>query len=195
MLALASACSVDGHLERPEWSLERMLEQPRADAFEPNPFFPGRSVLRASPPGVVPSTDELAPSEVVSGMSDDGSYVATIPIPTSRAVLDEGRERFQVICAACHGVAGDGRSAVAAYMELRKPVSFHDARHRAMPPGQVFAIVTHGVGLMPSYSVELDVRQRWAVVAYVKALELSRHAVVAELPPDVRRDVEREIGR
>ena len=75
------------------------------------------------------------------------------------------------------------------------PVSFHTDAHRASPPGRLFDVITNGAGLMPSYAVELDVEARWSVVAYVKALVLSRHADVATLPEDVRRALEREAPR
>ncbi len=89
-------------------------------------------------------------------------------------------------CAACHGLAGDGDSPVARNMALRKPPSLHEPRIRALPAGRLYAVVRDGYGLMPSYAEELSVGERWAVVAYVRALQLSQGARLAELPPELR---------
>ena len=193
LLALGG-CDVEGHFKMPAWSLERMLEQPRADAYEKSEFFEDGSVMRDLPPGTVSREVLLGEPEITEGRTASGAFVTEIPIPISMALLEEGQRRFKIICATCHGQLGDGRSPVARYMGIRKPVSFLGEYHRSFPPGRTFATITHGVGLMPSYAVELDVTQRWAVVAYIDALQLSRRARVADLPPDVRRDLLKEAG-
>jgi mono/diheme cytochrome c family protein len=116
--------------------------------------------------------------------------VTHIPVPVTTALLARGRERFDVVCATCHGVTGTGESIVAEKMAFRRPPSLHLASTRAYPPGRLYAIVKDGYGLMPAYASMLDVEERWAIVAYVRALWLSRAASVATLPSSVRSAVE-----
>ena len=99
-------------------------------------------------------------------------------------MLQTGRKRFEIICATCHGLVGDGRSLVARNMSLRPPPSLHDYASR--PDGYIYQVITRGFGLMPSYSAELPVEERWAVVAYVRALQLSQRSNLAASPPAVR---------
>jgi mono/diheme cytochrome c family protein len=108
-------------------------------------------------------------------------------MPITRALLDRGRERFEIICATCHGPRGDGRSEVARHMERRQPPSLLDARVRAFPDGRVFRVAGEGYGFMPGYARDLGVEDRWAVVAYLRALELSQAVPLDALPPGLRR--------
>jgi mono/diheme cytochrome c family protein len=193
-LLVLAGCDVQGHFRLPAWSLERMLEQPRADAYERSAFFADGRTMQNLPEGTVPRSAVLGEPEITEGRTESGAYVAEIPVPLTMALLHEGKKRYEIVCAACHGERGDGSSRVARYMEIKKPISFLGEYHRAMPPGQVFATITHGVGLMPSYAVELDVTQRWAVIAYIDALVLSQGARVAELPEDVREELTQEVG-
>lgn len=129
------------------------------------------------------------------GDTGPGRLAERIPIPVTPELLRVGRERFDIHCAACHGALGDGASPVARKMQLRPPPSLHLARIRAFSPGRLFQVVQYGYGLMPSYAGVLSLRERWAVVAYVQALQLSQYARVAELPGGVRAEVERELAR
>jgi mono/diheme cytochrome c family protein len=106
------------------------------------------------------------------------------------AALARGRARFDVTCAVCHGLLGDGESQVALSMSLRRPPSLH--AYRDVPDGHLYRVITEGFGLMPSYGAELSVEDRWAVVAYVRALQLSQYAGLEQVPPDVRRKLEQE---
>jgi hypothetical protein len=109
-------------------------------------------------------------------------------LPVTRELLERGRDRFAIFCAPCHGVTGDGDSDVAENMTLRKPPSIHDPSTRAFPPGRIFAAVTRGYGLMPSYAALLSIGDRWAVVAFIGALQLSQEIGRAELPDGLRRE-------
>ncbi len=175
LTAFASSCTpcADAFV-LPDPSLERMLEQQRADDFERSDFFSDGKVLQAPPPGTVAY---LSPKP------------GTRP-PVTQALLDEGEREFNVTCAACHGRLGDGDSVVAEHMELVKPRDLHIPRLRAEPPAYFYDVSTNGYGLMRSYAAELDARERWAVAWYVKALQLSRHAPAAELPPRLRARLE-----
>jgi mono/diheme cytochrome c family protein len=123
------------------------------------------------------------------GLAGD-TYASSIPIAVDRALLRRGRDRFEVYCAACHGATGDGKSIVAAHMSLRKPPSLVDDPVRSFPPGRVFQVITDGYGLMPSYASALAVDERWAVVAYLRALTLSAHVTLDALPAAERRRAE-----
>lgn len=111
------------------------------------------------------------------------------PIPLTMELVERGRGRFDIFCAPCHGVAGDGASAVAANMSLRRPPSLHEPAIRAYSAERLYRVVAEGYGLMPSYAGVLSREERWGLVAYVRALQLSQRAVVSELPEPVRGEV------
>nr|HEX4316792.1 cytochrome c [Kofleriaceae bacterium] len=146
-----------------DWSLHRMQEQPKCAAFAS-----GACAAIAPPAGAVELGDvSLAPP----------------PRPaTTRAELMRGEDRFERFCAPCHGLAGDGDSAVARAMARRKPPSLVDATVRAFPDTRIETAISHGYGLMPAYAGELVPRDRWAIVDYVRALQ-SRDVAIDSLTP------------
>ncbi|HEX7051828.1 MAG TPA: cytochrome c [Longimicrobiales bacterium] len=167
------------------WQLERMLVQPRYVPYRESRFFPDGRVMQPPPGGTVPRGAVVDRPAVTDGRID-GRYLDRIPIPVTLPLLATGRAAFNRTCAACHGILGDGASAVARNMELRPPPSLHTPRIRAYPPGRIYATIREGYGLMPSYAAVLSTEERWAVVAYVRALQLSQYAPLAALPPDIR---------
>jgi mono/diheme cytochrome c family protein len=104
--------------------------------------------------------------------------------------VEVGRAKFDVICAACHGVLGTGESVVAQNMALRRPTSLHEPYVRALPPGRIYQVIRTGYGVMPPYGPWLTVEERWGVVAYVHALQLSQGVEVTTLPPELRSALE-----
>jgi mono/diheme cytochrome c family protein len=116
--------------------------------------------------------------------------VALAPVRLDADLLALGRRKFDVHCATCHGVLGDGQSQVALNMSLRKPPSLHE--YRSVPDGYIFQVITRGFGLMPSYAGDLSPHERWAVVAYVRALQLSQAASLQQVPPQIRQRLDRE---
>lgn len=174
-LALA-ACDNRDALHDPDPTLARMLDQRRADPYQAWSAFPDGKVMQQPPPGTVARDDD----------ADEP------PPPPDRALLTLGRARFDVVCATCHGVLGDGNSVVATKMEHRPPTSLHEPRIRALPPARIFAIASEGYGFMPAYAPMLSARERWAIVAYVKALQLSQAARVDELPESTREALTKE---
>jgi hypothetical protein len=175
----AVGCNVD---------FERMLDQPKAEPYEASPFFDDGQSMRQPPSGTVPTTRVTGPRELISGRTAAGDYVDTLPVTLDAALLDRGEDRFRIFCRTCHGSLGDGRSAVAENMKLRRPPSLHEPRLRSFPPGRLFRVVTEGYGLMPSYAESLSLTDRWAVVAFVRALQLSQDVPLAELPPALREE-------
>lgn len=172
----ASACDNRQVFHEPEPSWERMLVQKRADPYAPSVVFDDGKVMQKPPAGTVRVDDD----------SDEP------PPPISRALLLVGKDRFEKTCAVCHGVAGDGDSVVATKMELRPPPNLHEDRYVALSRARLFEIVSEGYGLMPSYSDMLARDERWAVAAYVQALQLSRRVHAADLPAPLREQLERE---
>ncbi len=191
-LIAALGCQGPNEREPSEtWNLERMIQQRSFKAYEPTDLFPDGTVMQPPPEGTVPRERRLGPPELVEGTSAGGAPVARIPIRLSMAVLVKGRHHFDILCAACHGPAGDGVSPVAEVMSLRKPPSLHTERIRSLPDGTLYRVVRDGYGMMPAYGGDLTIDERWAVVAYVRALELSRRAPAGELPGDARRELDR----
>ncbi len=172
----ALSCDDREAFHTPDPTLARMLAQRRADPYEATSAFPDGKVLQRPPAGTVPVEDDTdAP-----------------PPPIDRALLELGHARFDAACAVCHGLAGTGESVVATKMALRKPPSLVDRDMRARSRERLFQVVTEGYGLMNGYADLLSRDERWAVVAYVQALQLSHHAPVGRLPPDIRERLEKE---
>jgi mono/diheme cytochrome c family protein len=166
-----------------------MQRQQKVKAFQSSSFWADGLGMRAPPEGTVPY-GKLLPEEVVSGLGPDGLPVAILPIAVDAKLLARGRARFEVTCAVCHGLLGDGESQVSINMSLRHPPSLH--AYRDVPDGHVYRVISEGYGLMPSYAAELSVEDRWAIVAYVRALQLSQYATLDQVPPEVRKRLEEE---
>jgi mono/diheme cytochrome c family protein len=166
--------------------LDPMQRQPKYRAYQAA-GADGEAVqpaMRHPPAGTVPA-GPLPDAGLATGLGPDGRPLERSPLPATAATLARGRLRFEVFCAACHGVLGDGESQVALNMALRRPPSLH--AYRDVPDGHIFRVLTNGFGLMPSYAAELPLLEdRWAVVHYVRALQLSQHAALEQVPPDAR---------
>jgi mono/diheme cytochrome c family protein len=150
--------------------LQRMVSQPKALPYSSSELFEDGRSMRSPVAGTVPR-----------------EMLATLGVrrvPVDAAVLARGRGRFDVFCATCHGLVGDGVSLVARNMALRPAPSLHARADQ--PPGYYFEVITLGRGLMPSYAAQLSVEDRWAVVAYVRALQLSQRARLQDAPPEVQ---------
>jgi mono/diheme cytochrome c family protein len=166
-----------------------MQRQQKVKAYQPSGYWADGLGMRAPPEGTVPY-GKLLPVEVSTGLGADGLAVPRSPIAVDAKLLARGRARFDVSCAVCHGVLGDGESQVAINMSLRRPPSLH--AYRDVADGHIYRVISEGFGLMPSYAAELSVEDRWAIVAYVRALQLSQYATLDQVPPDARRKLEEE---
>ena len=167
--------------------LDPMQRQQKYKAYQASEYYDDGLAMRQPPPGTVPYGG-LVEQVVATGRGADGKPVALSPVPVDARLLALGRQRFDITCAVCHGVLGDGESQVALNMALRRPPSLH--LYRDVPDGHIYQVVTEGFGLMPSYAHTLSVRDRWAIVAYVRALQLSQNATLDQLPPEGRRQLE-----
>ena len=185
--ALCAAC--DNGEPLPDWS--RMITQPKLLPYGETAVFSDGRAMRPLPLGAVPR-EWIADPALRTGQTAAGD-VDTVPVPVTRALLDRGRQRFAIVCATCHGVAGDGNSAVARNMQRRRPPSLHEPRIAALTPGALYRVILDGYGLMPSYAKLLVPDDRWAVVAYVRTLQLAWRVRLAALPPAIRDDAMRRL--
>jgi mono/diheme cytochrome c family protein len=178
LLALAAAASLAGCE-----ALDPMITQQKVKPYRESDFWADRISMRPPQPGTVAREDVLAP-EVATGRGPDGKVLERLPVPVTRKLLERGRTRFDIHCAVCHGHLGDGVSLVARNMSLRPPPSL--LARAGQTDGWYFQVMSEGFGLMPSYASHLSAEDRWAVVAYLRALQLSQSARVDQLAPQDR---------
>jgi mono/diheme cytochrome c family protein len=172
-------------------SLDPMWRQPKDQAYQASATQPGGLAMRTPPPGTVPFRSLAEPS-LATGRAPDGQYLRTTPVVLDAKTLAQGRKAFDIHCAVCHGVLGDGESQLALVMSLRKPPSLHQPLYRDATDGYLFEVVTRGFGLMPGYAQELTDADRWAVVGYVRALQISQSAGLDQAPGPERARLEGE---
>jgi mono/diheme cytochrome c family protein len=122
-------------------------------------------------------------------MVDDTTFARTLPMPVNRELLRRGKERFNVYCTPCHDYLGSGRGMVVR-RGFKQPPSFHQDRLRDAPVGYLFDVMTNGFGTMSGYASQVPVEDRWAIAAYVRALQLSQNLKLDALPPEDRRAFE-----
>lgn len=171
----ASACRQDMH------------DQPRYEPNSPSRFFPDGTSVRPLVEGVVARGTLLDDSALTTG-EVDGKPVATNPLDVDRGLLERGQERYGIYCTPCHGAVGDGNGMIV-QRGYRRPPSLHEERLRNVPDGYLYDVIANGYGVMPAYRAQIPLLDRWAIVAYMRALQLSQTARVAELPPTDRREL------
>jgi mono/diheme cytochrome c family protein len=156
-----------------------MANQPRQNPLSPTDFFAdGRSERSA------------VENTVMRGsVQDDSLFVAkdsnAFPLPVTEELLERGQQRYGIFCTPCHGIQGDGMGMVA-MRGMKHPPSYHQERLRNVPNGYLYDVITNGFGAMYGYSAQIPPRDRWAIVAYLRALQLSRNAPVGQLPAELR---------
>lgn len=172
-----------------------MQDQPKFIPLRPNPMFEDNGSARTLVDGTVPRAPARAsfrPSWLQNTEKEnpflrlsDPSKVTEAPFPLTEQLLDRGQERFNINCAPCHGRVGDGRGMVV-QRGFRQPPSYHIDRLREAPLGHFYDVMTNGFGAMSSYSDQVAPSDRWAIAVYIRALQLSQHASVAEVPSTKR---------
>ena len=172
VLALpAAGCRMDMH------------DQPKLQPYEKSAFFPDGRAARPLPAGTVARGRLEADSWFYEGKTATGEMVAIFPAPVTRDDLARGRERYDVYCSPCHDRTGSGNGMIVQRGYVQ-PTSFHVDRLRSAPVGHYFNAITNGFGVMPSYAKQIPAGDRWAIVAYIKALQLSQNAKLADVPPE-----------
>jgi mono/diheme cytochrome c family protein len=163
---------------------QQMANQPYLQPLEASEFFNDGMASRPAVPGTVPhGTDQDAESlraDKLAGKSGD-----EFPFPLTMAVMARGQERYNIYCAPCHDRIGAGQGMVV-QRGFTKARSFHSPELRDAPAGHFFDVMTKGFGVMPSYAHAVAPRDRWAIAAYIRALQLSRHAPATELAAEDR---------
>ncbi len=168
LIFLTTACRIDMHI------------QPYYRPLAKSDFFADGRSARNPVDGTVARGDLREDSYLYTGKigGNPGEYM---PFPVTADVLARGHERFNVYCTPCHGRVGDGNGFIPS-RGLKRPPSYHIERLRKAPVGYFFDVMTNGFGVMPDYSMQIAPRDRWAIVAYVRALQLSQNATSADVP-------------
>lgn len=160
--------------------LRNMFDQDRYDPQAESHFFADGRTMRTPVAGSVAREAVIDPVLGQGRLADDSGYVLEIPpaaiaqYGSMGALLDRGQGRFNIYCRPCHDGTGSGHGRVVEHGLKPVPPSFHDERIRKIPDGQLFATITHGVRNMPAYGPQIPVVDRWAVVGYVRALEVAQ---------------------
>jgi len=160
-----------------------MANQPKNRPLSPSAFFPDGRSERPLVENTV-ARGSIANDELVVSKESNA-----FPIQLSADLLERGRQRYGIFCAPCHGLQGDGNG-MAATRGMKHPPSYHDDRLRTSPNGYYFDAITNGFGGMLGYSAQIPPADRWAIVAYIRALQLSRNAKAADLPAELRQKLE-----
>jgi len=169
-----------------------MYDQPRYEAQESSRFFADGKAARDPVPGTVARGWLRQDAHLYQGRTDDSTLAVSFPMPVTRAMLERGAERYAIFCTPCHDGVGAGRGMVVR-RGFKQPPSFHIDRLRAAAHGYLFDVITNGFGTMSSYASQVPPEDRWAIVAYIRALQLSQHVQLADLPPAERANVEAAI--
>jgi hypothetical protein len=159
-----------------------MALQPKNRPLSPSDFFTDGRSERPLLENTVARGSVTEDEMVVSKESN------SFPIPVNLELLERGENRYKIFCTPCHGLQGDGNGMVA-MRGMKHPPSYHEDRLRQVSNGYIYDVITNGFGAMLGYSAQIPPRDRWAIVAYVRALQLSRNARVADLPADLREKV------
>lgn len=174
----------DGTSARPQVEGTVARDQLRDDVE----FYTGKlrnfqALASAQPqPAVSQSANPQAAENTALGYQ---GFVSEVPMPITAADLDRGQERFNIYCSVCHGRLGDG-SGMIVKRGFRRPPSFHDERLRNAPVGYFFDVETNGFGAMPDYASQIPPEDRWRIISYIRALQLSQRATVADVPASER---------
>jgi Cytochrome C oxidase, cbb3-type, subunit III len=169
---------------------QQMADQGRYKPLEASTFFADHRSARPLPDGVI-ARGFLDDNELFYAGRVNGQPATVFPFPITAAVLARGRERYDIFCSPCHDHVGTGNGMAVRRGFRTRPPTFHMDRLRDAPVGHFFDVITNGFGAMNDYAVQVKPRDRWAIVAYVRALQLSEHATLKELPQQDRQELER----
>ena len=167
-----------------------MYDQPRGDPLKSSDFFADGAASRPLPPHTVPQENYHADVSYNTGKIGT-NFLTQIPFPVTGQTMERGRERFDIYCAVCHGRTGQGRGIVV-QRGFAAPPSLDIERLRQQPPGYFFDVITRGYGVMFSCANRVDPDDRWAIAAYIRALQLSHHASLSDVPSAERAKLEEE---
>jgi mono/diheme cytochrome c family protein len=176
VLVMAAACRQDMH------------DQPKYIPLRRSTFFADDLSARPPVPGTV-ARGQLDDDPLLYTGKDHGEVATVFPFPVDAQVMARGEERFNIFCSPCHGRTGKGDGMVVR-RGYRRPPPYDDARLVSAPVGHFFDVITNGFGAMPDYAAQIAPADRWAIIAYLRALQLSAHATLADVPPADRAALE-----
>jgi mono/diheme cytochrome c family protein len=164
-----------------------MDDQEKFEPFEKNTFFADESAMRMPAPGTIARDDSLLDD------SHAGIHNAKNKIALNSAVMERGKQRYEIYCQPCHGAVGDGKGIVAQRGMTQgfvPPTNFHSADMRSKPDGHYYHVITHGIRNMQSYSYQVSENDRWAIIHYIRALQRSQNASLSDVPASMRDKVQ-----
>lgn len=166
-----------------------MDQQPKFKPLDPSPFFSDGRSARMPVEGTVAQGDLRLDAHLYTGKVN-GKEAETFPFPITADVLARGRERYDIYCSVCHGRVGDGQGMIVK-RGFPAPPSYHTDRLRRAPVGHYFDVMTNGYGRMFSVAERVPVKDRWAIIAYIRALQLSQNASMPDLPAKDQAEMEK----
>lgn len=161
---------------------QAMSNQPKRTPFQASSFFADGRSSRVPVPGTIPQGGLRLDDHLHRGLSG-GEFAVQFPAPVTEGTLRRGRERYDIFCSPCHDRTGSGRGMIV-QRGYRPPPSLHLDRLRQAPPGYLFDVLTRGLGAMPAYSEQVPPTDRWAIIAYIRALQLSHDARTKDVPSE-----------
>ncbi len=165
-----------------------MHDQPRFEPLEANSFFADGRSARPLVTGVIARGTLQEDVHLFTGREND-EFVTTFPFPVTQDVILRGQERYNIYCTPCHGQLGDGTGMIV-QRGLKQPPSYHIDRLREAPVGYYFNVITNGFGAMFDYADRISVNDRWAIIAYIRALQLSQNAKIDDVPAEARQQLD-----
>jgi mono/diheme cytochrome c family protein len=157
-----------------------LFDQAKVKPLAKSDFFADTMGARPRVPGTVAREHLDEDGSMMTGIGPDGAYLAQLPVPLTPQLLAHGRERFDIFCSPCHGRTGDGRGMIV-QRGFKQPSSYHTDRLRAQPVGYFYNVMTNGFGQMASYASQVPVNDRWAIAAYVRALQVAHASPASRL--------------
>jgi len=162
-----------------------MDNQPKYRPQAESKFFENGSTMRTPVEGTVARGELREDSRYYFGKEENGEFIKTLPVEINMSLLLRGQERFNIYCSLCHSRVGDGRGIVVE-RGMVPPTSYHIDRLREAPDGEIFDVISNGLRNMPAYKYQISVEDRWAIVAYFRALQRSQNATVDDIPEDMK---------
>ena len=164
-----------------------MHDQPRIEPLEVHDFFTNHQGSRPVPAGTVPWGHLNEDTRYYEGKEESGEFVKRMPVEVDRDLLLRGQQRFEIFCSLCHDSTGSGQGMIVR-RGFKQPQPLYEQRLVDMPDGYFFDVMTNGFGVMSSYARQVPVEDRWAIVAYVRALQMSQNSRLDDLPADLQAD-------
>lgn len=165
-----------------------MHDQPKYESLEASDFFGDGSASRRPPEGTV-ARGHLRDDELLYTGKTNGQLSALFPYQISRDILERGRQRYDIFCSPCHDKVGNGKGIIVE-RGMKQPPSFHIVRLREAEPGHFYDVITNGFGVMYGYASRVPVHDRWAITAYIRALQLSQNAGLGDLKESDLKQIE-----